>query len=108
MTRIAIELDMSANLIEAAIELGLLSSSALSKLIRRELEKRMPPQPEEFNPADYLPGYQPWMMKIVSPDLFGSVSQNCTDEELMELIEADWNGIRGSWGSVLEDDHDCD
>ncbi len=106
MTRIAIELDLPDGLAEAAAKQGLLSSSALLELISRELGKNAPPTDRAFNPADYPPGFQPWMVGIVPPDLFGSVRQNCGDEELMEPIDVDWYAVHGSWGPGLEDGHD--
>ena len=106
MTRIAIELDMPANLAEAAQKQGLLSSPVLLELIKRELEKTPPPKAEEFNPADYPPGYQPWMVGIVPPDLFGKGQILVSDEEFMKPIEDDWYAARGSWGPGLEDDDD--
>ena len=90
MTRIAIELDLPTGLAEAAEKQGLLSSSAILELIRRELKKNVSSAGRVFNPSDYPPGFQPWMMDVVPPDLFGSVRQNCGDEELMEPLDLDW------------------
>lgn len=104
MPRIAIELDMPASFAEAAKKQGLLSSPALFELIRRELEKTPPPEADEFDPIDYPPGFQPWMVGCVSPDLFKKGRILVSDEEFMEPIEADWYAARGSWGSGLEDD----
>ena len=106
MTRIAIELDMPAILAEAAQRQGLLSSPALLELIKRELEKNPPSEGGEFNPADYPPDYQPWMVGLVSPDLFGKGRILVSDEEFMKPIEADWYAARGSWGPGLEEDDD--
>ncbi len=106
MTRIAIELDMPANFAEAAKKQGLLSSTALFELIKRELEKAPPPKAEDFDPKDYPPGFQPWMVGCVSPDLFGKGRILVSDEEFMEPIEADWYAAKGSWGPGLEDDDD--
>jgi|GEM_PF-5892326 hypothetical protein len=107
MTRIAIELEMPAHLAEAAEKQGLLSSSALLELIKRELDKNPPPEAKEFDPADYPPGYKSWMVGKVSPEMFGKGKILVSDEEFMEPIEADWYAARGSWGPGLEDDDDC-
>lgn len=107
MTRIAIELDIPVNMAEAAKKKGLLSSSGLLELIRKELEKAPPAEENgEFDPADYPPGFQPWMVGRVSPELFGKGKIRVSDEEFMKPIEADWYAAKGSWGPELEDDDD--
>lgn len=105
MTRIAIELDMPATFAEAAQKRGLLSSPVLFELIKRELDKNPLPE-EEFNPLDYPPGFQPWMVGRVSPKLFGKGRILVSDEEFMNPIEADWYAAKGSWGPGLEGDDD--
>ncbi|MDL2321356.1 hypothetical protein LJC47_03305 [Desulfosarcina sp. OttesenSCG-928-B08] len=108
MTRIAIELDMPANLAKAAEKHGLLSSSTLLALIKRELEKAAPQETGELNSADYPKGSPSWIKGIVSSDLLGSVTQNCTDAELIAPIDVEWYATCGSWDSGVEDDHDRD
>lgn len=104
MTKIVVEIDLPDDLAEAAQKRGLLSSRALSELIMKELEKTLIQEAKEFNPADYPPGYQPWMVGIVPPELFGTGKILVSDEELMKPIEEDWYAARGSWGPGLEDD----
>lgn len=106
MTRIAIELDLPAGLAEAAKKQGLLSSPALLELIKREVEKNPPLEAGKFNPADYPPGFQPWMVGKVSPKLFGKGRILVSDDEFMKPIEADWYADRGSWGPGVEGDDD--
>jgi hypothetical protein len=107
MTRIAIELEIPASLAEAAQKQGLLSSSTLLELIKRELKKSPSSEKGEFNPADYPVGYQPWMVDLVSPNLLGKGRILVSDEEFMKPIEADWHAARGAWGDGLEGDDDC-
>jgi hypothetical protein len=79
MTKIAFELDMSDGMAEAA----------------------------ELNPMDYPPGYQPWMVGIVSPALFGKGKLLVSDKELMKPVEVNWYAANNSWGPGLEGSDDC-
>ncbi|MDL2321586.1 hypothetical protein LJC47_04510 [Desulfosarcina sp. OttesenSCG-928-B08] len=49
-----------------------------------------PPAEEngEFDPTDYPPEFQPWMVGRVAPELFGKGKIRVSDEEFMKPIEA--------------------
>jgi hypothetical protein len=87
MPRIAIELDMPPDIAEAAEKMGLLSSNALLGLIKTELIKNSTPSKiVDFNPADYPPGFEPWMVGKISPILYRKGIVLVSDEEFIKPI----------------------
>ena len=102
MTRIAIELDLPADMIEAAKKQGLLSAQAITELIRREMEKNSSAEVINFNPAYDKLGFQPWLVGKVSPALFGKSQILASDDDLPEPIEADWYAAGGASAPGVE------
>ena len=85
MPRIAFELDIPEALAKVAAEKGLLSSQAVTELIKREIAQ------SAANPHT-LPSFrrQPWMEGIVPPHLLGQGKILVDDDQFMAPAETEW------------------
>jgi hypothetical protein len=85
MPRIAFELDLPETLAKAAAEKGLLSSQAMTELIKREVA-----QSNATPHTSPSVRRQPWMEGIVPPHLLGQGKILVDDDQFIAPIDTEW------------------
>ena len=85
MPRITFELDIPEALAKIAAEKGLLTSQAVTELIKREVTQIA--AAPKASPSVCL---QPWMEGVVSPHLLGQGEILVDDEHFLSPIETEW------------------